>query len=1098
MPSLRPAVLWPALLWTLLTPAALAAAALSAPASSEPTSSATAAAAVAPADSTAARIQALRSQGKRARTAGDMADAARLLDEALQLAVRTAGADSTTVAAVLVELGGLYTEMENPRRARQAYERIIRIAEAAGSAGAFHLLVALSGRGYCLQEQGDFQGARADFERALGILERQVDPDKERLSDVLNGYGLLLQSLGEYDRARTMLRRSLALAREAFGNTHPNVSGTLANLGALSCALGDYEQGLREFEEALRADEATLGADHPYVAGSANNLGAVLHYLGRDREALPLFERACRIAEKTLGPNDPTVGRYRVNTGTAQLALRDLTAARANIERGLPLLDADPTANSPEVAVALGDQAHLLVALGDLDGARTVLERSLAMRRALYGQDNPEVAAALHDLGNVLAARGDLVAARAHLEQALVLREAALGPAHPDVGSTLQDLASVCLEQHDWVAASRLAVRAERIGREHLRTLARGVSEREALAYAAVRPAGCDLALIAALGIAGPDTVNAGGERHEAADPALVRAAWDALLRSRCLVLDEMAFRRQAAASAAVRGTVAVADSLQQARSALASLVARPILEPAPAHLARVDAAARAKEELERRVARSIASVRRQVVADTSGFAAVARALPDHAALVAYAAMRTRRGQPEMCALVLPDANALASIVPLGDAERIEALVAAWRAAVLGGAVPPGPLLAASERACTAAGQQLRAAVWDPVAAVLQGAERVFVVADGVLQGVNISALPDGQGSYLLETGPLVHVLTSERDLLPESATTADDRRATGATGATGGTGATGATGATGMPGATGDVAEGASGSATSGLLAVGGPDFDAAQPGARGADDDALASVYRGDRSSCQTLQQLRFERLPMAAQEARDIARIFRGTGSQRVDVFEGTLASEARVKATAGAHAVLHIATHGFYLGRDCVARNSLHAGRPPWAVAHSGSAPASAVVGAEALESPLLLSGLAFAGANRRAEATVAQEDGILTAEEVAALDLGRTDWVVLSACNTGLGPSAAGEGVLGLRRSFRIAGARTLVLSLWPVEDTAARAWMADLYRARFERHVDTASAVESASLAALRRERAASGSAHPFRWAGFVAAGDWR
>ena len=143
-------------------------------------------------------------------------------------------------------------------------------------------------------------------------------------------------------------------------------------------------------------------------------------------------------------------------------------------------------------------------------------------------------------------------------------------------------------------------------------------------------------------------------------------------------------------------------------------------------------------------------------------------------------------------------------------------------------------------------------------------------------------------------------------------------------------------------------------------------------------------------------------------------------------------------------------------------------------------------------------PLLLSGLALAGANRRARAAPGEEDGVLTAEEVSALDLEGVEWAVLSACDTGLGTVTAGEGVLGLRRAFQAAGARTVIMSLWSVEDGATRQWMEALYSGRIRRQLDTADAVKQASLTVLRQRRANGQTTNPFYWAGFVAAGDWR
>ena len=144
-----------------------------------------------------------------------------------------------------------------------------------------------------------------------------------------------------------------------------------------------------------------------------------------------------------------------------------------------------------------------------------------------------------------------------------------------------------------------------------------------------------------------------------------------------------------------------------------------------------------------------------------------------------------------------------------------------------------------------------------------------------------------------------------------------------------------------------------------------------------------------------------------------------------------------------------------------------------------------------------ENPLLLSGLVLAGANHAREAEPGEEDGILTAEEIAALDLRGVDLVALSACNTGLGAVEVGEGVFGLRRAFELAGARTVLMSLWSVPDKEARAWVSAFYRARIE----GASVAESARLAsttALQAVRSAGGPEHPYLWASFVAAGDWK
>jgi CHAT domain-containing protein len=100
--------------------------------------------------------------------------------------------------------------------------------------------------------------------------------------------------------------------------------------------------------------------------------------------------------------------------------------------------------------------------------------------------------------------------------------------------------------------------------------------------------------------------------------------------------------------------------------------------------------------------------------------------------------------------------------------------------------------------------------------------------------------------------------------------------------------------------------------------------------------------------------------------------------------------------------------------------------------------------------------------------------------------------------VLSACGTGLGEIVAGEGILGLQRAFAVAGAQTVVMSLWPVEDESTRNWMRELYTRRLEQNLTTIESVHIATQTILEDRRRAGKSTHPFYWGAFIATGDWR
>ena len=128
---------------------------------------------------------------------------------------------------------------------------------------------------------------------------------------------------------------------------------------------------------------------------------------------------------------------------------------------------------------------------------------------------------------------------------------------------------------------------------------------------------------------------------------------------------------------------------------------------------------------------------------------------------------------------------------------------------------------------------------------------------------------------------------------------------------------------------------------------------------------------------------------------------------------------------------------------------------------------------------------------LAGADGLAEG---EEDGILTALEVAGLDLTGTQLVVLSACDTGLGTAARGQELLGLRWAFAYAGARQLVTSLWSVPDVETATLMTHFYTALWEKKLSVPAALRAAQLEMLNAARTRGDSA-PHTWGAFVASG---
>ena len=230
--------------------------------------------------------------------------------------------------------------------------------------------------------------------------------------------------------------------------------------------------------------------------------------------------------------------------------------------------------------------------------------------------------------------------------------------------------------------------------------------------------------------------------------------------------------------------------------------------------------------------------------------------------------------------------------------------------------------------------------------------------------------------------------------------------------------------------------------------LIIGNPDFDL---------DAVLTNTpvaTRGDNTRAGDLSFLNYDPLPGTEAEIEAIAPLL-----SEAAVLDAREATEEAVTEIVKPR-VLHLATHGFFL------KNA-----------------------AEEAENPLLRSGLALAGFNNRGE-KASNLDGVLTALEVSGLNLRGTQLVVMSACETGLGEVANGDGVYGLRRAFTIAGAESQLMSLWKVDDLRTQEMMVGYYQ-RLKDGMGRSEALRDIQLEMLGEYE------YPYYWGSFIPAGNW-
>jgi tetratricopeptide (TPR) repeat protein len=1029
-------------------------------------------------------------------SSGDLAGARQLFEKVLEIRTASLGRHPD-VASSLNSLGNVLLAQDDYAGAKQRYELALEIQRETLEPSDPAMARTLHRLGMLLTRTSDFAGARRRFEEALSIYGDGA-AGKSETAGLLNSFATLLEQMGEIENAVSTYRRALEVRRLQFGPRHPQTAFVMNTLANALVGLGDYAEARRLLEEAIEIEKETLPAGHRSIGSAQWNLGRLFYLMGDYALARAAYEESMRIWQAS-GEGSSHVAELLLEMGALSEAIEEPTDAARFYERALEILRTTLGEERQHYASALNALARARSRSGDEGHARRLFEQALAIRERVLSPDHRDVAESLHDLANSLAASCEDEAALPLLQRALAIREKALGADHPLVARTLIDLAEVLARKGEISEAFDDALKAESISRNHLRLTARSLPERQALGYAAVRTRGIDLSLWLALEF--QERIPDGSSR-----------VMDALIRSRALVLDEMASRSSLPGGDSDPNVVRIARELEASRTRLANLAIRG---PDPAHpeshAALLEEARRNVEAAERSLTDASVSFRETLAARQAGLTEVSDALPRSSAIAAFAVYERPAWSPRpppahagekapdcrresdssvlsYASFVLRSGERKPELVPIGPTAAIDA--ALFRSRDLAGMETGGESsdLKQMEAAYRSEAALLRRQIWDPLLNSLASASRVFIVPDGNLSLANFGSLPIEESSYLLERGPRIHYLSTERDLVAFSSTS----------------------------------------KAGKGLLALGGPDFDAMpaeravpvpRAGASGAgngtnlvsskDVDVAAAPPRSRSAGCADFRTIRFEPLPDSALEVAEITAswarrdalaaadstngTFRGAAGVR-DVIQlsGPDATESAFKDLAPGRRDLHISTHGFFLEGRCA--SALTGSRGVGGLAVEGGKLPPPSFG----DNPLLLSGLALAGANRRGAATGASEDGILTAEEISGMDLQGVRTAVLSACETGVGRIRAGEGVLGLRRAFEIAGVRSLVMSLWSVDDAATREWMRRFYENRFTGGLGASDAAYEAALGLLRARRARGQSTHPYYWAGFVAAGDWR
>jgi CHAT domain-containing protein len=866
--------------------------------------------------------------------------------------------------------------------------------------------------------KGDYPKAEAAFLRALKIREKTSGPESSDVFALLASLGGLYGDMEEPDKAEQSMQRALRIQEKVSDLDEQRVAAFFNNFALTYYDKGEYAEAERLMERARDIEEKLLGPDHPRVADTLINLSVMYQAMGDYLQMKSVLQRALTIYEREVGPDHPDTANAVLNLGNVQYLTGELNQAKPLYERALHSYEKALGPEHPMVALALNNLAEVYHDQREFAQAEPLYLRSLAIREKKLGASSADVGQSLNNLGNLYRDEGDYVKAEQFYERALATREKALGAEHPDVVSTLSHIALMHMARGDFAQAESFQARAIAISERNASLNLLVGSERQKLAYLDSLSEQLDRAITL--------NVRLAPEQAAARDLALTT-----MLQRKGRVQDVLS-----ESLASLRGRLSAEDlKLLDRFNEITAQLSRLVLG-GPQQLTteefqrRTSALNEEREQLEAEISRRSTEFRAQAQPVT--LTAIRAALPDNAALLEFITYRPlspkgitakeRYGEPRYVVYIVRKHGEV-SWRELGPAKEIDDAVDALRQS-----------LRDPERKDV---QQLARVVdekvMQPVRALIGDATQLLISPDGELNLIPFAALVDERGRYLVEQYSFTY-LTSGRDLVRMQVARESKSRP----------------------------------------LVLANPSFGEPTAPQIAKVSETRKAIAPNDRrrsvTNARTLSEVYFAPLEATAQEAHTIQMLF-----PDASLLTGAQATKAALKQ-ANAPRLLHIATHGFFLGEE---KETNANGQ----VAARGTSAATKIV------NPLLRSGLALAGANLRERNN---DDGILTALEASGLNLWGTKLVVLSACDTGLGEVRNGEGVYGLRRAFVLAGAESLVMSLWPVSDYSTRTLMASYYK-NLKQGQGRGAALRQVQLDLLKHNP----KLHPFYWANFIQAGEW-
>ncbi|MCU0444606.1 MAG: tetratricopeptide repeat protein [Microscillaceae bacterium] len=977
--------------------------------------------------------------------------------EAKTISEKVDGKESLDYSYILASLGNLYRYTGRYDQAEPIMQEALIILKKYNDS---FYSSALGNLGLLYQGKGNITRATDTFLEVLAIQKKQLGTNHPNYAQTLRSLAFLYQQGSNYAQAESMYRESLKIQKAIFGEKHPNYLETLDNLGLLYENIGNYAEAEALYKQALQGIRETLGNKHPNYANVLNKLGT-LYFQKNDNltQAEPLLLEAIEIIRTHFGENSTDYANYLSNFGIFYLEIANYQKAEEILLQSLSILQKNLGADHLYCARLMNILGNLYQIIGKPQ-AETMLKQAVVINQKAYGEKSNEYAYSISNLGVYYQGMKAFAKADSLFNQALAIQKEVLGESNTSYLKTYFNLASVNQELQNYPKAELLALDNLKRWKEVAGTLK--VQYEECLnlmgrlyyinfEYSKAVPYYQESSQKLMDIIERNIPIMSQKEKHqflmsfserlekyitftyEALQKNLNYMDWiynNALFSKGLLLNNQNKIRNRVLASK----DTALQNLYQNwhtKRNILAQIYQMSIEEKISKGINEIQLEEEVNQ-IEKKLSNASELFAQANEKKRYTWQDVQKKLKKNEAAIEIVRFRPRRQtQFEFSDTAY---YAVLMITPQTQ-NKPEVLVL-----TNGNELEEKQLkIYQNSIKFKKTDKTSYAKYWQKIAEKLKSSKikKVYCSPDGVYNQINLNTLQNPQTNKYVSEEFEIQLVSNTKDLITRQ--------------------------------------KGQKTRAEGGVF-IGYPNYN---------DEPKLDSLKKDDERSLVLSNNIQLDttqrffdgtvvtELPNTKIEIENIQAIFQ-KNQIKSQIFLAQLATEELVKSLKNPQ-ILHIATHGFFL-QDADNEENID------------EKDSRSIKTNTQLDNALLRSGLLFAGATQVLKRKA--EDGILTAYEAMNLDLDDTDLVVMSACETGLGEVSNGEGVYGLQRAFQVAGAKTVLMSLWTVSDEATKDLMTLFYENWITKNQPKRQAFNNAQKELKKKFP------EPYYWGAFVMVGE--